>query len=281
MSLPRPDIPPWAADLRFQILDLAVRVRCSDPAVASRVAHLLDSFATDDPITVASRNVFHLAESEDRRARALFRDGDLLAQGEAWAPLIALLVAELNTSAVAEVRCFAAHAGAVAGNGAVLAFPSESGGGKSTFTAACLLAGFEYVSDEALCLDFDTGEVLPYPKPISLSPWSRNALSLPSSPEPTGESLLSPRDLDVVAVEDRLPLRHVVLMDRARGRAELEELPRSEVVALLLRYSFNHYKHPEKSFRLLTNIAPDCRAWRIRFDDPLEGARTVVDRLDL
>lgn len=280
MSLPRPggSPPPTVAELCFQIFDLAVRVHLSDQAVATRVSHLLDSFATDAPIRVASRNTFYLVESEDRLTRMLTRDGNLVAQGDAWAPLIAALVAELNTSAVAEMRCFAAHAGAVAGNGTVLAFPSASGTGKSTFTAACLLAGFEYVSDEALCLDFDAGEVLPYPKPISLSSWSMNALGLSPSPETTVESLLSPRDLGAVAVHNNLPLHHVVLMDRGPGTPELEELSRSEVVALLLRNSFNHYKHPEKSFRLLTKIAQDCRAWRMRFDDPMEAAQMVDDR---
>ena len=41
-----------------------------------------------------------------------------------------------------------------------------------------MLADFTYLSDEGLCVDYDTGIVTPYPKPISLDPWSRSALGL-------------------------------------------------------------------------------------------------------
>jgi hypothetical protein len=62
------------------------------------------------------------------------------------------------------------HAGVVAAGGAAIAFPGPSGAGKTTLTVACLLAGLEYGSDEALCLDWETGAVLPYPRPLALTP---------------------------------------------------------------------------------------------------------------
>lgn len=62
------------------------------------------------------------------------------------------------------------HAGAVVepstGMAALLLGPS--GSGKSVLTTALSLSGFKYLSDEAPGLDPDTGELHPYPKPITL-----------------------------------------------------------------------------------------------------------------
>jgi hypothetical protein len=99
----------------------------------------------------------------------LYRDCSVQFRDVAWASLTDELLAGLNLHAIDGFGELAMHAGVVAAGDRVIAFPAESGQGKSTITAACLAAGFDYVSDEALCIEFASGRVIPYLKQVTLS----------------------------------------------------------------------------------------------------------------
>src|SRR5512136_1043844 len=124
-----------ASNRYFRVLDLDVEICCPDPEIGSAIDRLLHVFARPDRVESARR--YEVARDATR---------------------------EWNLTCGAAV-----HAGVVASAGAVVAFPGESGAGKSTITAACLVAGFDYVSDEALCIDVADGRVVAYPKPIALA----------------------------------------------------------------------------------------------------------------
>ena len=40
--------------------------------------------------------------------------------------------------------------------------------GKTTLTAGLVRAGFDYLSDEAVAFDWDTLDIVPYAKPLSI-----------------------------------------------------------------------------------------------------------------
>lgn len=103
------------------------------------------------------------AKGPENRHHALYRDCSVRAHDTSWARLGDALFAELNLHAIEGFAEFAVHAGVVAEGDRVIAFPAESEAGKSTMTAACLGTGFQYVSDEALCVDFASGEYSPIP----------------------------------------------------------------------------------------------------------------------
>lgn len=214
---------------------------------------------------------------------ALFRDCSARVRHQSWSHVVEALLAELNLAAVDGFAGFAVHAGVVASGGRVVAFPADSGDGKSTLTAACLLAGFEYVSDEALCVDYTTARVVPYPKPVMLSPVS---MELVASPPPLvsldgahGEAALVAEDLGSRPAAGDLGLTDVVTLARAPGPPQLHALPSSETVGSLLGRSFNHYKRPREAFDLVTELARSCRAWRLEYDDPVPAAKAMMDRL--
>jgi hypothetical protein len=144
---------------RVRVLGSRFTVRDAGPAVAAELTRLLTAFADSGPDDGLSRPV-------------------VVPAGTTTDEALSLVLAEINTTALAEADLYAVHAGAVARGGRVVAMPAVSGTGKSTLTAACLRAGMEYVSDEALCLDWETGHVVPYPRPIALSPWSAAAIGL-------------------------------------------------------------------------------------------------------
>ena len=65
--------------------------------------------------------------------------------------------------------------------------PGASGSGKSTLTAGLARAGLGYLTDELAALDLASGQLLPYPKPITVKPGSF-AVAARDGPGPGPES---------------------------------------------------------------------------------------------
>lgn len=185
------------------------------------------------------------------------------------------LVAGLNQAAIGDCEHFAAHAGVVGNAKGVIALPALSGGGKSTLTASLVKAGLGYLSDEALVVD-DGGAVIPYPKPFALSQWSSKVLGLDSESD---ERLVMPADLDGQLHEGPDHLTDIVLSSFGHPETGLTPLPKSSAVAALIQYSFNHYKAPERAFRLATDIAREVRVWQLEYDNPLKAAQVLAREL--
>jgi hypothetical protein len=184
-------------------------------------------------------------------------------------------VALVNQSAVAQLTEFAVHASVVAFDDRVVAFPALSGRGKTTLAAASLLAGADYISDEALVLDKE-GFVIPYPKPMALSSWSCQVLGLPGA---EGETLVRPEELSAKTRRDSFPLTDVILAVYGHQPTTLESLPRSQAMTALISLSFNHYKDPEQAFRIASKVAGRANVWRLHYHDPLEAARVVAEAM--
>ena len=171
----------------------------------------------------------------------------------------------------------AMHAGVVASAGAVVAFPAESGTGKSTITAACGLAGFDYVSDEALCIDPRDGRVVVYAKPMALaaSGWAMIGADTASGIDDGTEVVMTADQLHIPIAGGDLRLAHVIELVRGVEPTRLVEHARQESLALLLRMSFNHYKHPRQSFELASQLAASSRSWRLEYTDPRPTAELL------
>lgn len=180
----------------------------------------------------------------------------------------------VNAAALDAAPHFAAHAGVVAHAGVAVAMPAVSGTGKSTMTAACLRRGFQYVSDEALCLSYQDGAVVPYPRPIGLSSWSAKAVGAAGGgTAAVGESLFTAEDLGSARHAGLARLRHVVVLERsAPGGPVLVPESRPGGVTLLLQQSFNHYRRGADALRLAAEVIADAQLWTLRYSDPLEAA---------
>ena len=176
----------------------------------------------------------------------------------------------LNMTAIAQCQSFAVHAGVVSTPAGAIAFPAPSGGGKSTLTAACLLAGFDYLSDEALVVDWDAATVRPYPKWLSLSPWSAQHVGLP--PGNGVERAYTATELSASVAPAGLPLAHVVLLRRTGSKARLEPVSRALAAHHLLTMSFNHYQRPEQAFALVCDLVRGATTWVLELDRGPEAA---------
>ncbi|HTC68961.1 MAG TPA: hypothetical protein VK662_05275 [Acidothermaceae bacterium] len=194
------------------------------------------------------------------------------------------LATALNRFALSVCPYLAIHAGVVRSSEGAIAFPAQSGAGKSTLTAACVRAGFGYISDEALCLSYDDNRVEPYPRPLALSAWSIRAVGGAAGKaehdDVFGERLHSPEEflqhqaeLTRTAADQRPMLRHVVVPERATtSEIHLEPLHRADAVALLLRLSFNHFKRPLDAFAVTVAAVRVAQTWVLRYDNPVEAA---------
>lgn len=253
-------------DTTYLLIDTPIRVVCDTEEIADVVDHLLGDLVGPDSTPPA--HSFRVAPGY-----RLYEGGSLVSVSDSLSPIVSQLVARMNRLAIQEADRLAVHAGVVGLGYRVVAFPAESGKGKTTMTAACLLEGFTYWSDEALVFD-EPNIVVPYPKPLALTPWSLMHLGFTGS---TGERLVAAADLGAPVADTPVPLTDVVLL--RPGPIGLESLPRSAAVSELLRLSFNHYRYPEGAVRTVIETARRVHVRRLSYSDTREGARLLAARL--
>jgi serine kinase of HPr protein (carbohydrate metabolism regulator) len=274
----------WVAESQYEVLGTRYGVRSDDEQAAAWVERLLSPFQAPMRKAVRAKNLFALASRRpgDERHHA-FRDCKRIGRSESWTRVLDQFLGELNRRAVDDMKYFGVHAGVIASGERTIALPGGSGAGKTTLVAACLQAGFHYVSDEALCLDYSTRAVVSYPKPLNLSGWSIDALQVDASGiDPVSDGSKTPVHPEAVGGVIALAppeLSDLVIFERRPGPAQLEELPRSQVVRALLGYSFNHYERPADAFRLTTELARRCKGWALTYDNPIEAARLLRSAL--
>jgi hypothetical protein len=276
----------WVAEDYFRLLGTTYVVQSTREDLAALARSVLAAFDTDDRDAVPSRRRFGLVAAEDEAPHIVLTYRDCRRLGGPTAPESAVirLVGALNRAAIEDYDGFAVHAGVIARDGSAVAFPIDSGGGKSTLTAACLATGFSYVSDEALCIHPETTEVVPYPKPIALSAQSVAMLSLDpaamSIPVTGPEGLVLASDLGAPTLSSNTRLGHVVIPKFGQEALALVEVAPSEAMASLLRLSFNHYKLGQDAFHLAARLSSRVQVWRLHYDSPGEAAQILSEKLD-
>src|SRR5205823_11329447 len=109
-----------------------------------------------------------------RRSRAdryivLYRNGRSVRRSDSSADVVDWLLWDVSARAISRAREFLAiHAGAVSWNGTGVILPAPQDSGKTTLSAALIGAGFSYLCDEAALIDARTGQVHPFPRPLSM-----------------------------------------------------------------------------------------------------------------
>lgn len=278
----------WAAEHDFLILGTRFRVQVTDAEHGKELSRLLAPFDYGRRTGVRGRHTFslvadHSPDADGQVTVLAYRDCKRIGLGVDLNAALAVVLATINRTVVDECSDFAIHAGVATIGGVGVAFPAESGGGKSTLTAACLLRGFGYGSDEALVVN-ERGAVLSYPKQLSLSTWSCDKIGMSdvgARSDLTGpeERFLTNDDLGADLAPPEFPLGHVVLAEFGHEEMALDEAPKHEAMTALLQLSFNHYKDGARAFRLAANLANQVQVWRLRYSDPLAAAATLRQTL--
>lgn len=142
-------------------------VQCGDAELGQRLDVLLAGLRALGPVD----HHFTVTASRDGSSVDVRRDGVDIALYQRPSAAIDALVREVNQAAAdASEEFLLLHAGALDAAGTGVLLPAASGAGKSTLVAALAAGGFGYLTDELVALDLPSGELLPYPKPITLKP---------------------------------------------------------------------------------------------------------------
>jgi serine kinase of HPr protein (carbohydrate metabolism regulator) len=187
------------------------------------------------------------------------------------------LSVRINATALRRVNGLIVHAGVVSAQGRVIAIPGRSGQGKSTVTAACVQQGLGYVSDEALVLDWETGEVQAYPKPLALSAASLRLLELDGAAATDEKTAIAAERLGAVELRPGA-VSDIVVISRSDGEATLRGVHRSQAITELMPRCVNHYERPEQAFDLLCDLARSARTWELSYRSP-QGAAELITEL--
>jgi hypothetical protein len=111
-------------------------------------------------------------------------------------------------------RYLVLHASTFARNGRAVMLPARANSGKSTLATVMVEAGFDYLTDEASFLDLETGDVVAFPKPITLDPGSQQLLARLEPSGLTGGSTkwrIAPGSIRPDVVVQRAKLTHIIL----------------------------------------------------------------------
>ena len=151
----------------------STRVAIKFPSIQEDFLHIYKDFPifkgpeiTDYYLEAYARNIFRRYFRPQVAINTLMNDG--------FVPLpesMGLLSVEMGLNWQIAFTCkthILFHAGVVERNGVGVIIPAISGSGKSTLSAGLAYNGWRFFSDEFGMLDAASGQLYPYPRPISL-----------------------------------------------------------------------------------------------------------------
>jgi hypothetical protein len=266
--------PPAEAKWRsgsFAVLDDAVALTSDDRELVTLVDGMLGTLATEHPPSV----LFHASRDGTGLVRLVGRGHDELCCSED--DLLRALTSQLNRVAAGSTTCLALHAGAVRdASGRIVVLPGASGTGKSTLTAALVRAGWDYVTDEAVGAGVASGDIVAYPKPLSLDRTSRIVLGLSVDADLVRPDDIRPGCAVGVGVTGSMgTVGAVALARREPGPPSRRDVPPDEAVTALAGNCFNLTSVGRPGLRLLSRLATDVPCLAVTYPD-LDAAVSLL-----
>jgi len=251
----------------FRAFDFSFSVRMPSSALARWLDHVLSALASGS-------DAEHRYELD--AAGRLCLDGDPLVTGSTIRHGVEQLLWHINQRAVASLPANAVlHAAAVSRNGIGVILPAPMESGKTTLATALVLAGFGYLTDEAVSFDVDSLDVLPFPKPLSID---RGAWRLFPELEPrldraiTGavpdQWQVAPDDIRPGATAASCHPSILVFPRRDHERpTSLVPIGRGMAVRLLAQNCFRFRDEGRRLLPVLADVARHCECYVLDVDD--------------
>jgi hypothetical protein len=263
---------------RFSALGCNVRVLAGTDQIGEYVARLFRHL--DAPLEAVREHCYEVAAGAN---------GGVVVTSESTAvgSTIQALVRAIDQHLIDASPRLLVHAAAVCRGNRSLALPAQSGKGKSTLVAGLVRSGLAYVTDEFVSPDWDTTEVQPYQRFITLHPDSRPLFSdRPTIADELGGAVdghwqVDPEDVRRGSVADGLTrLGALVFPMFIHGEgAALEPMSRADALLALSECTFHFHRHGARAFELLGRIVNDCESYRLTFGD-LDSACAAVAEVD-
>ncbi len=181
------------------------------------------------------------------------------------------------------------HAAVLERNGRAVILPGDPGAGKSTLTAALMLAGWRLLSDEMAMIDRGDGLLVPLARPVSLKNRSIDIIRAFDARAVFGEVALDthkgtvahlrPSAESVARMTEKARAAHVVF-PRWREGASSSLRPRAKADAFMhnATHAFNYSLLGRLAFELNAALIDACDCWDFEYSD-LDDALRVFEEL--
>jgi hypothetical protein len=177
------------------------------------------------------------------------------------------------------------HSGAVAtpgGEGVIL--PASSGSGKSTLVLGLVMAGYQYLSDEAAAIDPVSRKLFPFPKAVSIKDGSIELFNglrkRVGSSFVSGEMYLPAEEIRRGAAGGPCPIHYVVFPKYQRDAdTELVPLSAAEATLEIMMNLLNRHFYGGRALTVLADIARNASCFRLTTGDlgaAIEAVQTVT-----
>ena len=173
----------------------------------------------------------------------------------------------------------AIHAAVLERDGKALIMPAPPGSGKSTLCAALMLEGWRLLSDEMCLVDLDSGEIVPFVRPISLKnqslylvqKWYATAQVRQITTGTTKGTVgfLLPTDLSWQAYKRTAKPAWIVFPQFNAEIAELQlsAMSKADAFMHLANNAFNYAVLAEQGFKSLGRLMQEVNAYRLEYAD--------------
>jgi hypothetical protein len=264
----------------YHALALDFSLAVEDDEFGRYLEWLLDGFS--EP---ASEPVQYAVEPTEDGIR-LALDGETVLQAADTRQLVGSLVQWLNQKAVDPNYAVMGHAGGVERNGVACVLPADPESGKTTLTTGLIRAGYSYLTDEAVSFDWETGEIEPYPKPLSIDPGSQFLFPELAPPLPPGSKgeidgqwQVPPSSIRADAVGGPCRAEFVVFPKYEEdATTSIEAMARAEALVEFTKNTFHFRDHARRALDSLARVIRGVDCYRLTVGN-LDAACDLIDEL--
>ncbi len=280
----------------FRLLNLGIRITAPDARMLRSLVELLGPFQCD-PFTSVTHEIELRYGHSSGRTPAI----DILINGRRChravprgelVPYLEWMFNDLvvRTNERGDRYCLI-HAAVLARGTQCILLCGEAGCGKSSLSLALALMHrhYRYLTDEVACWDPRAGNIVAYPKAITLKEYGYRCFRRARIPVPVRTwhtkafkgkvSYINPRDISPRLVSRAAKVRLVIFPGyRPQTQPRLRPVPKARAIVLLHKQRFDGDGFGKRDFEALTDLVREAPAYRLLYQDVFEAAR-VIDRL--
>jgi hypothetical protein len=281
----RADAPGVGEAIPLHALELTVSVRLGAGArtLLGPLAPLLDRRAGAEAEAEAVDLGVPWSIEQDEAAWWLHTDRSASRHAPRPELLLGPLVHEINHLVTSRSRYVTLHAGGVARGGSAIVLAGQMEAGKTTLTTGLLLAGWDYLTDEAVAVDPVTFEALPYPKPLKIDRGSQHlfptlARAGGTYAEPIGAWHVPVAATGARSVRGPVAVAAVVLCryDPSAG-ADLRPISRAEALLRLTACTFRFAERSQAATATLAGLVRGADCYELITGDLDLAVAAVLD----
>jgi hypothetical protein len=265
----------------YHALALDFSFEVEDAELAEYLEWLFEGF--EEPVTSER---YQIGPDPDDPDRIVLRcQGAVEASGSNIAQFGESIVQWINRRSVEPDYGVAAHAGGVERGGVACLLPADPESGKTTLTTGLVRAGYSYLTDEAVSFDWKTGEIEPFPKPLSIDPGSQHLFPELRPParavDEATQWQVPPRSIRRDAIGNRCRAGFVIFPKYTPDvPTRLESISRGEALVELAKNTFRFREHSRPALDLLSGVVRGAQCYRLTVSTLDDGVDAVARLLE-